>query len=93
MSYNSNNYDVIESKNVEVYEVCKVTKYARIWKTGEDMIKLNTSGMRLFSSMKDSACDYGVQILVTVRYQSFTLTPETSPAITPDIPIIYEIHN
>ena len=57
------------------------------------MITLNTSGMRLSSSMKDGACDYGVKILVTIGYQSFTLTPTTSPAITPDIPVIYEIYN
>ena len=70
------------------------TKYTRIWKTGEDMIVMNTSGMRFLSNTKDGVWDDGVKILVmTIGYLFFTLTLITSSMITPDIHIIYEIYN
>ena len=48
--------------------------------------------MRLFSNMKDGACDDGVKIVVmTIGDPIFKLTLTTSPMITPDIHIIYEI--
>ena len=64
LSYNNSNYDIIEFENVEDYETCRVTKYTRILKTGEDMIKMNTSGMIFFSKTKDGAWDNRVKISV-----------------------------
>ena len=64
MSYNSNNYDIGEFENVEDYETYKVTKCARIWKTSEDIIKLNILGMSFFSSTKAGSCDNGFKIVV-----------------------------
>ena len=89
LSYNNNNYDVVEFENIEDYEVYKVTKYTRIQKTGENIIKIDTSDMFFFLNTKDSACDNKVKILmITIGDPSFTLTPTNSPAITPDILII-----
>ena len=94
LAYTNSNYDIIEFENVEDYGRSKVTEYTWILKTGEDMIKINTSGMRFFSNKKYGAWDDGVKILVmTIGDPTFTLTPITSPIITPDIHIIYEIYN
>merc|ERR1719162_774813 len=91
LSYNNNKYDVIEFENAEDYEACNVNKYARKWETGEDMINMNTSGKRYFSSTKDSFCDDGIKmIVITVGDPSSTLTPTNPPTITP---VIYEITN
>jgi len=76
LSYNNNKYDVIEFENAEDYEACKVNKYARKWETGKDMINMNTSGNRYFSSTKDSFCDDGIKMkVITVGDPSSTLTP------------------
>lgn len=54
---------------------------------------MKISDIKLFSITKDGTCYDGVKMLVTtVGYPSFTLTPTTSPRITPDIPIIYEAY-
>ena len=55
---------------------------------------MNTSGMRLFSKTKDGAWDNRVKISVmTIGDSIFILAPITSPMITPDNHIIYEIYN
>ena len=88
-SCDNNMYDVIEFENVKDYEAYKVTKYDRIRKTGEDMIKINILGIIFFSNTNDCSCDDGVKMLViTVRDPSYTLSLTTYPVITPNIPII-----
>ena len=74
----------------------KITNHTklRICKANEDMIKMNTSYMRLFSSTKDCTCNNRVKIVaITIGDPSFTLTSTTSFVIKPESPIIHEMYN